>query len=41
MLDDDYVVLADFEGNELCVIELGNGFFVGCGWIGVVNCDGT
>jgi catechol 2,3-dioxygenase-like lactoylglutathione lyase family enzyme len=39
--DDDHVVLADPEGNELCVIEPGNGFLAGCGRIGAVNCDGT
>ena len=39
--DDDHVVLADPEGNELCVIESGNKFLAGCGRLGAINCDGT
>ena len=39
--DEGHVVLADPEGNELCVIEPGNGFLAGCGRVGAVNCDGT
>jgi predicted enzyme related to lactoylglutathione lyase len=39
--DADHVVLADPEGNEFCVIEAGNGFLAGCGFLGAVNCDGT
>ncbi|WP_395694642.1 VOC family protein [Nocardioides sp.] len=39
--DEDHVVLADPEGNELCVIEPGNGFLAGCGRIGAINCEGT
>lgn len=39
--DEDHVVLADVEDNELCVIEPGNGFLSGTGRIGAVNCDGT
>ena len=39
--DADHVVLADPEGNEFCVIEAGNTFLAGCGFIGAVNCDGT
>jgi predicted enzyme related to lactoylglutathione lyase len=35
------VVLADPEGNEFCVIEPGNKFLAGCGFIGAVNCDGS
>jgi hypothetical protein len=35
------VVLADPEGNELCVIEAGNGFLAGCGFIGALSCDGS
>lgn len=38
---DGHVVLADPEGNELCVIEPGNAFLVDTGRIGAVNCDGT
>ncbi len=36
-----HVVLADPEGNELCVIEPGNRFLADTGRIGAVNCDGT
>ena len=34
-------MLADPEGNELCVIEPGNAFLADCGPIGAVNCEGT
>ena len=36
-----HVVLADPEGNELCVIPPDNGFLAGCGPLGEVACDGT
>ena len=36
-----HVVLADPEGNEFCVLEPGNGFLAGCGFIGALACDGT
>ena len=36
-----HVVLADPEGNELCVIAPGNRFLAGTGRVGAVNCDGT
>lgn len=36
-----HVVLADPEGNELCVIEPDNRFLADTGRIGAVNCDGT
>ncbi len=36
-----HVVLGDPEGNELCVIEPGNGFLADCGFVGAVSCDGT
>jgi len=39
--EDAHVVLADPEGNEFCVIEPGNNFLAGCGFIGAVNCDGS
>jgi len=39
--DEPHEVLADPEGNELCVIEPGNRFLAGCGRLGAVNCDGT
>ena len=38
--EEEHVVLADPEGNELCVIEPGNGFLADCGFIGAVTCDG-
>ena len=39
--EEDHVVLADPEGNELCVIEPGNRFLADCGRLGAINCDGT
>ena len=39
--DDAHVVLADPEGNELCVIEPENSFLSTCGRLGAVNCDGS
>ncbi len=36
-----HVVLADPEGNELCVIEPGNRFLAGCGFLGELSCDGS
>jgi catechol 2,3-dioxygenase-like lactoylglutathione lyase family enzyme len=39
--EDEHVVLADPEGNELCVIEAGNRFLAGCGFIGAINCEGS
>lgn len=36
-----HTVLADPEGNELCVIEPGNRFLAGTGAVGAINCDGT
>jgi hypothetical protein len=39
--DEDHVVLADPDGNELCVIGPGNRFLADCGFLGEVSCDGT
>jgi len=39
--EEGHVVLSDPGGNELCVIEPGNGFLAGCGPLGEVSCDGT
>ncbi len=39
--EEGHVVLADPEGNEFCVIEPGNTFLAGCGFLGEVACDGT
>lgn len=39
--DEGHVVLADPDGNELCVIEPGNRFLASCPRLGAVNCDGT
>jgi catechol 2,3-dioxygenase-like lactoylglutathione lyase family enzyme len=36
-----HVVLADPESNEFCVIEPGNAFLAGCGFLGELACDGT
>jgi hypothetical protein len=37
----EHVVLADPDGNEFCVIEPGNKFLDGCGFIGAVSSDGS
>jgi catechol 2,3-dioxygenase-like lactoylglutathione lyase family enzyme len=39
--DDEQVVLADPEGNELCIIEPGNRFLADCERLGSITCDGT
>lgn len=39
--DDEFVVLADPGGNELCVIEPHNSFLAGTGRLGEVTCEGT
>jgi predicted enzyme related to lactoylglutathione lyase len=39
--EETHVVLADPEGNELCVIEPTNRFLASCPRLGAVNCDGT
>jgi hypothetical protein len=39
--DETHVVLADPEGNELCVIDPSNRFLASCPRLGAVNCDGT
>ncbi|MFF3663489.1 VOC family protein [Streptomyces olivochromogenes] len=39
--EDGHVVLADPDGNEFCVIEAGNKFLAGTGFIGALACDGT
>ena len=39
--DDRFVVLADPGGNEFCVIEPGNKFLAGTGYLGEVTCEGT
>jgi catechol 2,3-dioxygenase-like lactoylglutathione lyase family enzyme len=39
--NDGHVVLADPEGNEFCVIEPGNNFLAGCGFVGAFNWDGS
>ena len=39
--DEEHVVLADPGDNEFCVIEPGNNFLAGCGFLGEVSCDGT
>ncbi|WP_375504297.1 VOC family protein [uncultured Jatrophihabitans sp.] len=39
--EEGHVVLADPEGNEFCVIEPGNAFLSGCGFLAELACDGT
>jgi predicted enzyme related to lactoylglutathione lyase len=39
--EEGHVVLADPEGNEFCVIEPGNSFLAGCGFLGELACDGS
>ncbi len=39
--EEGHVVLADPEGNEFCVIEPGNKFLAGCGFLGELACDGS
>lgn len=39
--DEPHVVLADPEGDELCVVEPGNSFLAGCGRVGALACDGS
>jgi len=39
--DEPHVVLADPEGNELCVVEPGNAFLAGCGRLGSITGDGS
>jgi predicted enzyme related to lactoylglutathione lyase len=39
--EEDHVVLADPEGNELCVVGPGNRFLADCGLVGAVSCDGS
>jgi Glyoxalase-like domain len=39
--EEGHVVLADPEANEFCVIESGNRFLAGCGFLGELACDGT
>ncbi|QIG43717.1 VOC family protein [Nocardioides anomalus] len=39
--DEGHVVLADPEGNAFCVIEPGNSYLAGTGFLGEVACDGS
>jgi predicted enzyme related to lactoylglutathione lyase len=39
--EEGHVVLADPEGNELCVIEPGNSFLADCGFLGELACEGS
>jgi hypothetical protein len=39
--EEGHVVLGDPEGNEFCVIEPGNNFLAGCGYLGEVSCYGS
>lgn len=39
--EEGHVVLADPAGNAFCVIEPGNSFLAGCGFLGELACDGS
>ncbi|MFG3437055.1 VOC family protein [Nonomuraea sp. NPDC047897] len=39
--EEGHVVLADPEGNELCVLGPGNKFLADCGFLGALACDGS
>ena len=39
--EEGHIVLADPGGNAFCVIEPGNKFLAGCGFLGEVSCEGT
>jgi hypothetical protein len=39
--EEGHVVLADPEGNEFDVMEPGNNFLAGCGFVAELACDGT
>ena len=39
--EEPFVVLADPQGNELCIIEPGNAYLAGTGTLGEVTCDGA
>ena len=39
--EETHVVIEDPEGNEFCVIEPGNNFLAGCGYLGEVTCEGS
>jgi predicted enzyme related to lactoylglutathione lyase len=39
--EEGHVVLADPEGNNFCVIEPGNNWLAGCGFLAELTCDGS
>lgn len=39
--EEGHIVLADPEGNEFCVIEPGNDYLAGTGFLGELTCDGA
>lgn len=39
--EEGHIVLADPEGNEFCVIEPGNAYLAGCGFLAELACDGS
>jgi predicted enzyme related to lactoylglutathione lyase len=39
--EEGHVVLADPEGYEFCVIEPGNNYLAGCGFLAELTCDGS
>ncbi|MBP6996214.1 MAG: VOC family protein [Phycicoccus sp.] len=39
--EEGHIVLADPEGGEFCVLEAGNAFTAGAGFLGELGCEGT
>jgi predicted enzyme related to lactoylglutathione lyase len=39
--EEGHIVLADPEGNNFCVIEPGNNWLAGCGFLAELTCDGS
>jgi len=39
--EEGHVVLADPESNEFCVIEPGNNYLAGCGFLAEITCEGS
>lgn len=39
--EEGHVVIADPDGNEFCVIEPGNKYLAGCGFLAEVTCEGS
>jgi catechol 2,3-dioxygenase-like lactoylglutathione lyase family enzyme len=39
--EEGHLVLADPEGNDFCIIEPGNRYLAGCGFLAELTCDGS